>query len=353
MSNSNKKNNENQSTNQLIDFKKTILALIVSVLILAYYFYDQNWSAIFAATQHANIPLATAVFFFMVIAQWLIEVYLRGKHFTWFYGPFPWKDYFWMRGALFLVVIINGPLSGAARVLYLVKKTGISWTLYFGLGLFRLVLLGGIIAILMLLVTYPMLQENLFKESNISLFYWSLFIAWNLFVLLDVYLAFFHKKYIGFSRLIKNKVDHEFFKGFKQATHFQWLWTLCVGALPFLVLIICFWLMADAFGIHIPFWYFSISIVFVLILSNLPLTFGGFGTTTMAWLLFYKDFADESLLLSFTLFLPLARMVVYGVLGLVCLKPALNDFLVLLAEAKQSNAQKEKAKQDIRSIFTK
>jgi len=140
-----------------------------------------------------------------------------------------------------------------------------------------------------------------------------------------VYFAFFHKKYYGLSRLIKNKILHEFFITFREATHFQWLWTLFIGTLPFFIFVICYWLMAYAFGINIPFWYFSISIFFVLLLSNLPLTFGGFGTTTMAWVLFYSDFAEESLLLSFTLFLPLARIAVFAIVGLFCLKPALKD----------------------------
>lgn len=338
---------------KFFNIKKVLAALSISFLILFYYFYDQDWSAIFVAAKHANLPLAITLFFLMVICQWLIEVYFRGMHFTWFYGRFPWRDYFWMRGALYLVLIINGSLSAAARVLYLVKKTGISWTLYFGLGIFRLILVAGVIAFIMLLATYPMLKEDLFKQSGIPLFYWFAFIAWNLFIMLDLYLAFVHKKYLGLSRLIRNNIDHEFFTAFRQAKFFQWLWTLVVGALPLLVLIVFYWLMAEAFTLHIPFWYFSTSIIFVILLSNLPFTFGGFGTTTMAWLLFYKDFSDESLLMSFTLFLPLARLLVYGVIGLFCLKPSLKDFFNLLAEAKQSNLQKEKAKQDIKSLFIK
>jgi len=345
--------NNLRNENSFFSFKKTLATLVVSFLILAYYFYDQNWSDILKAAEHANISLALGSFFFLVIGQWLIEVYFRGMHFTWFHGPFPWKDYFWMRGALHLVLLINGPLSGGARMLYLVKKTGITWTLYFGLAVFRLILLSGVVASIMLLATFSMLKEGLFEQSGIPEGYWFAFIIWNMFVFVDFYLAFFHKKYFGISRLFMNKVNHEFFKAFRNATHLQWLWTLIVGALPFVLLILCYWLMAYAFGIHIPLWYFAISLFFVLLLTNLPLSFGGFGTTTMAWMLFYGDYAEESLILSFTLFLPLARILVCGVVGLLCLKPALNDFFELLADAQQGNSQKDLAKREIKSIFFK
>jgi uncharacterized membrane protein YbhN (UPF0104 family) len=346
------KQDNNNKIKKIVSVKQILPALVISFSILFYFFYNQNWSELFQIAKSANLLLAMSMFLVMVVCQWLIEIYLRGMHFTWFHGPFPWIDYFWMRGALYLVLIINGPLSGAARVLYLVKKTSISWTLFLGISVFRILLLSGFVGLVMLAATLPMLKGGLFEQSGISVFYWSAFIVWNLFIFVDLYLAFFYKKYFGFSRLIKSKVGHQFFTAFNTANHFQWLWTIVVGALPFFVLVSCYWIMAASFGINIPLWYFSLSMIFVILLSNLPLTFGGFGTTTMAWMLFYSEYADESVILSFTLFLPIARLIVYGSLGLLCLKPAMKDFFGLLAEAQEANEGKEQAKQDIKSLFT-
>jgi hypothetical protein len=347
---------EQSSEKKIVDGKKIFLALLVSFAILAYYFYDQDWQGLSLAIKDANVPLAVLAVVLLVLNNWFFEVLLRGVHFNWFHeglqGKFPWRDYFWMRGALYLILVVNGPLSGAARVLYLVNKTKISWTLYFGIGFFRLILRAGLIALVMLAFSYLLVEKQLLSQAGIPYFYWFAFIFWNLFVFVDAYLAFMNGRFLGLTRLIENKLDHEFFAAFNKATLYQWLWTLVVGTFPMVIFLFCYWMMALAFNIDIPLWYFSLSIVFVLILSNLPIAFGGFGTTTMAWMLFYKDYADESLLLGFTLFLPTARLLVHGTVGLLCLKPALADFFTLLDEAKNNNEQKVMAQQDLKSLFS-
>lgn len=344
-------NPSEQQNKNLVSPVKALFAIIISVAILAYYLHDKDWHLLLEAARQANIYLAFAGALVLVLNTWFFEVYLRGVHFTWFHGPFPWRDYFWMRGALYLILLINGPLSGAARVLYVVKKTRATWTLYFGIAFFRIILRAGSLALLMIPLTYFVYDLPVFKNSTMNLIYWTLFIVWNLGVMVDIYFAFLHKKYFGFSRFFVKKFEHPFFKPFQMATHYQWLWTMLVGFLPFFIFIGAYWVMAYAFNIVIPVFYFAVCFVFVLFLSNLPISFGGFGTTTMAWMLFFEDYADESMLLSFTLFLPMALLLIHGLIGLLCLKPALGDLGALLQEAKQKNNRKNTEAQEIKKIF--
>ena len=338
-------------TKNLVRPSRIILAVVFSLSLLIYYLHDQDWFLIAHAAQQANLYLAFAAVFVLVLNMWLFEVYFRGSHFIWFHGSFPWHDYFWMSGALFLILLINGPLSGAARVLYVVKKTQATWTLYFGIALFRIILRAGSLALVMIPLTFFVYDLPVFANSRFTLIYWFVFIVWNLGVLADFYFVFFHQKYFGFSRLVKHKLQHELFKPFQMATRFQWLWTMTIGFIPFCIFIACYWVMAYAFGIVIPLFYFMICFIFVLLLSNLPLSFGGFGTTTMAWMLFFSDYASEANLLSFTLFLPLALLLIQGLVGVFCLKPALGDLGVLLEEARQKNQRKEKEASEIKNIF--
>jgi len=330
---------------------KILVVIAISASILAYYFRGRDWHALLQAVEEANIYLACAGALIMVLNTWFFEVYLRGVHFTWFHGPFPWRDYFWMRGALYLVFLVNSQLSGAIRILYLVKKTQATFTFYAGVAFFRIILRAGALALLMIPLTWFVFELAVFKNSEWNRFYWTIFIIWNLGMLLDFYIAFRYKKFFGLSRFFFNKFEHPFFKPFQMATNYQWAWTMVVGFFPFFIFIGSYWMMAYAFNITIPVFYFMVSFLFVLLLSNLPISFGGFGTTTMAWMLFFGNYADEAALLSFTLFLPMARMVIHGLIGLLCLKPALADLLTLLTEARQKNFSKEKEAEEIKNLF--
>lgn len=336
---------------RLVSPLKIFFAILISASILFYYLHGQDWHALLDAVEEANLYLACSAALVMVLNVWFFEVYLRGLHFTWFHGPFPWRDYFWMRGALYLVVLINGPLSGAARILYIVKKTQATFTLYAGIALFRIILRAGAIALLMVPLTWFVFDLPVFRESGLNRFYWTVFIIWNLGMMVDFYCAFRYEKFFGLSRFFHHKFDHAFFKPFQIASPYQWLWTMLVGFFPIFIFIAAYWLMAYAFNIIIPFFYFVVCLVFVLFLSNLPISFGGFGTTTMAWMLFFGNYADEAALLSFTLFLPMARLVLHGVIGLLCLKPALTDLIVLLTEARQQNNNKEKETEELKKLF--
>ena len=62
-----------------------------------------------------------------------------------------------------------------------------------------------------------------------------------------------------------------------------------------------------------------------LAIADLPITFAGFGTTTLAFFTFFADYGSADAMAAITLFLPFVRAVFRAVVGLVCLRPALQD----------------------------
>ena len=148
---------------------KKVVPLLVSAFILYYYFADQDWAELKAATRQVNIPLA---FFAVVIPQlifWCFEVLITERHFTWYYKPFPWKSYVWARGAMYLLMMINTTLGGGGIVLYLQRKTGVSWPRLMGIGLFRLGLTLWAIQLLMIPATLAMHHYGVTEKVNVNM----------------------------------------------------------------------------------------------------------------------------------------------------------------------------------------
>ncbi len=105
----------------------------------------------------------------------------------------------------------------------------------------------------------------------------------------------------------------------------------------FIAVFIGYYAVARAFGIEMPFIKFMVLIPYVLVISNLPVAFGGYGTTTFAWVVFFSDYATEEQIATITLFIPTARVVIRAVIGMLCLPFALKDLYNL--PEKKAEAQ--------------
>ena len=106
---------------------KQFVPVLVSAAILYYYFHDQDWRALLDATQRAVLWVAILATAVPQILMWVLNVVVTDWTMVWFHGPFePWK-FFWVRGAIFILQMVNNPMASGGTMLYLQRKTGVSW----------------------------------------------------------------------------------------------------------------------------------------------------------------------------------------------------------------------------------
>lgn len=339
---------------------KTSMAIALSLGLLIFYFKDLDLAKLAQATADANLSLA---FFSILIPQviiWLFTVYQNERSFTWFHKPFPWKDYLWVRGAIYLVMMINTAVGSGGSILYLQKKTGISWTGLFAILVFRILLHIAAAMFILVPLTLAMHAIDIFESTPLNAYLWWGGIILGLITFFDSWMYFFHDKSYGLVKYFfiegekngelvggfRNK-DHEIWSVFFRANKRQAILTMLWVIPPLVSTVIGYWLFAYAFNIHIPFILFSVTIIIVLGIQDTPLAFAGFGATTLAWSLFYSDYASVEALASLTLCIPIMRLMIRAAIGLISLKPAIGDISEIIEEMKSGNQPKF---QDIKNM---
>lgn len=324
---------------------KTSVAILVSIVFLYYYFRNMNWQEVYASLQDANLTLAVFSLLVTQVIYWFFDTYQRERHFSWFNGPFPWKDYFFVRGALYLVMMFNGAVGSVGLMVYLKKRTDITWMKLFGITTFRFLmhLAGWVLTLIGL--TVAMIMTDAFDKLPIPVYpyvyIWLAILCTGPLLLLDGWLFFFHDKKIGVWQFIIRDKQHEFWRPLDIASRTQWVLTMIWGVVPVVILCSGYWFFAYAFGVKIPVLYFTVTIILVIIIADMPLAFAGLGTTTLAWVLFYGDYANEAVMASLTLSLPILRILIRSAIGLICLKPAIGDIQEMF-KATEDNEMPER-----------
>jgi hypothetical protein len=327
---------------------KTFLAILVSLGILGFYFKDINWQKFIEATKEANLWMAFLSILIPQMIFWLFSVYQMERTFVWFHRGFPWRDYVWVRGALYLLMMINTGVGGAGNVLYLQQKTQISWIKFIAISFFRFSVQMAAIGMLLIVSTIAMHMIGVFKDTPLNPWIWWTVLILGQLTFWDAWSYFVVGKPIGLSRFffttgsknglliggIRNS-EHRLWYVFNLASKMQWILTMIWGLIPVLIIIVGYWYFTKAFNIDIPFILFFATILLVVTLQDLPIAFAGFGSTTLAWSLFYSEYATPEAIASMTLCMPLLRLAVRGGIGAVSMKPALADVSMIISQVRQ------------------
>lgn len=300
--------------------RKTV-PFLVSAGILFYYFRGKDWPAVREALGQANLWLMVPARVLSLLIFWGFDAYITQRLLLWFDRPFRRRDIFWIRGALYLVMLVNVNISSGGMFLYLLRKTRLPLTKLLGIQLFRagLSLWGFVVIFTATLVASHYAGLDIFGKIPWRTLVIILALGW--FWLFHAWTFWQHGwRWWPINLLIRR--DHALWHAFAQARPAQWL-KLALLAVPLIVsnlggLYLCAW----AFGIRIPPVEFVILVPLVLSISNLPIAFGGFGTTTLAWQLLFPTHASTQTYLAFTLAYPVVSCLTRAAIGLFSLKPA-------------------------------
>ncbi len=331
-------------TGRIPPWAKKVVPVIVSLAILYYYFHNQNWTDIIDACRRANIYLAILAIFIPQIIYWFFEALIVDRHFEWFHGPFDLRKFFWVRGSIYILQFINTALSGGGYLLYLQRKTGITWARLMGIMLFRFGMTMWGICLFMIPATLAMHYYGLVEKIEINIYIWWFFLLVpGLFWMTEAWLFWHHKVNFRISRFVVRDRNSDFWTAFNKASRKRWLLTWAMTLPPFFLMMIGFYFLNLAFDVNVPFLEFMVVGPLAMIIMDLPIAFAGFGTATIAWKALFGDYGSDLDIAALTLFLPFARAACRAMIGLVSLRPALRDIYTLSLTAPKTETAQQPA----------
>lgn len=317
-------------THPLRNALRRIGPFVISAAILYYYLRDLDWAVMGEIVARVNLPLAIAAVAVPQILNWYLGTLVIARTIQWFHGPFPLRDFFWVRGAAYILGFVNSALGGGGQLFYQQRRGQMSWTVLMGILLFRvgLVLWGA--CLVMIPITIGMHVTGIAERVSINLQVWWAVLIFGLLWLLEAWHNWHHGGYWGLSRLVARDRGHEFWTAFRRSTPRHWLlyWAYTLPQLG--STIVGYHVLNRAFGIDAPVLESLVVIPLALIIMDLPFAFAGFGTATIGWMAFFSDHGSAADITALTLFLPMARMLTRAVIGMLSLRPALGEIAFLL-----------------------
>ena len=321
---------------------KLALTIIISISIVWYFLSDIDWNEFFRAIQEADMILFIAVTVIMDLTFWVIPVIFNVWSLKWWHNyQLNFKEFFWVKGGLNLPGIINGTLMVAAVVLYVQKKSKITWSKFSGIIVYR-IMIGLMVPNAGLLIVLIMSDTaTIFQNSPIPTFvFWMIGIS-SFYGLIDLFLYVNFR--IGVVRLFMSKKHGEFWSCLEQTTNKQLILMIGLTVVSAIIGMVGLWLSAIAFNVHIPWEMFFATIIFVALLSMLPVGFSGFGTTTAAWIAFYSAYGTSESLTSLTLMMPTMGLLIKVIIATIAFIPAMNIIKNLFAELRGDKETEDKA----------
>jgi len=325
---------------------KRVVPVLVSIGILFYYFHDQNWEEFFNACGRVTLWVAVLAIVIPQVFQWFMGTLLTERYFKWFHGPFPFWKYFWVHGASYILMFVNTALGGGGLLLYQQRKGRITWTKLMGMITFRILIVLGVMCFPMAAATLGMHYYGLAENVKINMYVWWAVLIFSMVWFTESWIVFHHGKFFGITKLIFRDKNSEFMTASRLATRRQWLLTFAMSIPNFILALVGYYFLNRAFNVNVPFLEFIVVAPIALLIANLPIAFGGFGTTTYAWMTFFGDYGTRDDIAALTLFIPFTRAVCRAVIGLISLKPALNEINALIDEpedGKESVLEAEEA----------
>lgn len=315
----------------------------VSVGILWYYLRDVDWEALKAAAGRADLSLAIAGIIIPMIGFWASDCAFTVRSFKWFHSPVGFWNYFIIKAAGYLLAMVNITFATGGVFLYFMSKTGIGVKKQTGLLAFRLCMSVFGFTTFLALLTLAAVAARPEEAAALKLQLIGPAIGLIILVMLEMAAFFIYRRGLILRRLPGKWFEGEFWQPLRESKLRHWAegfaWTA-----PFIVLyFIGMYLVARAFHVQVPFFYFFLRMPIAALISGLPVAFGGFGTTTAAWDVFFRRFTTPADIAAITIFIPAVRLFFRLGLGAAFMPLALRELegLKMVPWRKRGDSEKE------------
>ncbi len=316
--------NEKPARRNLLRWVMRMVTVIISAAILYYFLRGEDWESLREAASMAEVFPATMGVILPLLVFWFTDTAFTVKSFQWFHRPVRFRDYMVIKAAMYLLTMVNITLATGGVFLYFARKVHISFSKQAGLLMWRVNVAVFGYVLLFTLFVFALWSLSPGVISAVRMRDWAPVLAFLLLLMVDWWIFWTYGKGV-ISRRLASSFKSEWWSAFRQSGMGHWLagWGYTVPAI--VVDVLGMYIVALSFNVEVPFFYFLFWMPVVLVLSALPIAFGGFGTTTAAWMVFFSNYADPADIAAATIFIPGVRLILRSMLGLAFLAPAMKE----------------------------
>jgi Uncharacterised protein family (UPF0104). len=286
-----------------------MLPWLVGVAILTYLIWSIEINPLLNALSHADVPLYLAMLAAFILVNFIADTQNMHTILKYSKNAIPFQDSMIIRGASYLLMIIDYTLGMGSIVYYLNKYKGIAITRGTGCMLFlnyitHVSLLVMAIAGCLVAAATGALSPLL---SNIAVVATILLVIAVLSILLLKLLPdkSFMKK-IKHSEMMKLGIESPF------STYLMNTLYRCGFYFTF---VIFFYVAVRAFNMAIPFAEMIACVSVILLVISIPISAFGLGTSQAAMLLLFKGYGTQAQILAFSLTYSASIIILRGIIG--------------------------------------
>jgi hypothetical protein len=301
-----------------------IATIVVSAAIIYYFLRKVEWAKLKEAAESADLALALVGMLTPLFAFWITDAIFTVKSFAWFDKPVPLRDYLAVKGAAYLLTLVNITFSTTGVFLYFMRKTGISVPRQAGLLAWRVTVstLGALIFLALFILAVASFAPGI--AAGLGARYWVPFVVLTAVLTAAVTAFSFWCRGPVLARIARGRAA-EVLAAFGSARLRHWLIGFAYTTPNLVLNFVGMFMVARAFHVEVPFFHFLFWIPVVLVFAALPIAFGQLGTTTAAWQFFFAAYGTKEDIIAATIFIPAVRLVWRAAAGLISMPFALRE----------------------------
>ena len=264
------------------------------------------------------IPLAVV----FVLVWFFIETYNLHSLYRFYGHPVNFSTMLKVRGATFLLMIVNYGLGAGGIAVYMKKFRGVPFLRSTGMLFFYMVVESAGIALLAV-AGYVLAGGSGIQD-------WILYLSMGLFLFYNSELVFL--KYMPPVGFLKKFLKSSFVAPVRESTAriYSGIFFQRIGY--FLTFVVFFYFGVQAFHMQIPFLTLTALVPIIFFVGNLPITPFGLGTIQAAMLFFFRTYSSEENILALSILYTASLLFLRALIGLYYLKKITDEVPDLAGE---------------------
>lgn len=292
---------------------KRFLPWSIAVLIICFLLWRVDYKLFIESLRMAEIFIYIPLIILFIFVWFFVESYNIQKLYQYFGHYVEYPTMLSIRGATFLLMIINYGLGAGAIAMYMKKLFGVGLLRSTGILFFYMVVESSGIA-LMAAAGFLLAGDSSGIED------WVLFLASGLFLFYNIEIIVL--KYIPALGFLKKFVNSSILMPIRESTLSIYIKISIQRMGYFMTFVVFFYFAVRAFHMEIPCMTLTALVPIIFFLGNLPITPFGLGTIQAAMLYFFKDYGTPANILAMSLVYTVSLMIFRAMIGLYYLKTA-------------------------------
>lgn len=303
------------STNKTVktSIAKRLLPWVISLLIIAFLFWRIDYLKFLESLEMAEISVYIPLVVIFVFVWFFVETWNIMRLYQYFGHSVNYNTMLSIRGATFLLMIINYGLGAGAVAMYLKKLKGVSLLRSTGILFYYMVVESAGIALMAG-------AGFLLAGGSSGIQAWVFYLASGLFIFYNVEIIVL--KYIPALGFLKRFVNSSIVLPVRESTFATYVKICSQRMFYFMTFVVFFYFAVRAFHMDIPLMTLLALVPIIFFVGNLPVTPFGLGTIQAAMLYFFKDYGTPANILAMSLVYTVSLMILRAMIGIYYLRYA-------------------------------